>query len=281
MCDADGADLPRMVDGVSGPRRCVRPSYRWTRREMPNRGCIGHMRTGRANAMRVMNANGSIRLDCGSDAVAAGERQLGGGRRGDDEAAGPCCRLDRRRRCSRCSSCSLRRRRAEVGRRLRGCGLRDGLLRRRSAWQERKRIHVALLVRRQAHAEVDVRLAQVDDAARPDRADDGAFGDVRAAPDSDRPEVDERDRVSRRRLDRNGLAAGRNGSGERHGPLRRRNHVRARPCCEIDAAVLSGRVRMRAVERERTQNGSVDRPRPGLRRRGQDERAERDDSDSP
>jgi hypothetical protein len=222
------------------------------------------------------------------------------------------CRRRRRRRCGGARTrhanlgCGRVRLRGSLGRRCLGhrghdrgddgrvrCGNvrggRDGGGRRRGRRcfgdrprrQERQRVDVTLLLACQPNAEVDVRLAHVDDAARSDGPDVDALGDVRAAPDTDRAEVDERGRVPRRRLDRDGLAAGRNCAGERHHALGRRDDVRARRRREIDTAVLSRSVRMRAVERERAQYGAVDRPGPGLRRRcGQDEREKREHSDS-
>jgi hypothetical protein len=94
--------------------------------------------------------------------------------------------------------------------------------------------------------------------------------------------VDEGRRVAERRLDRDGLAATRNGSGERDDAARGREHVRASRGSEVHATVLPGRIRMRMVERERTKDRAVDRPGPRLcRANGQEQRAERNDSNSP
>jgi hypothetical protein len=211
-------------------------------------------------------------------------------------------RLDRFRGLRRLGDCRSRR---DVGRRslgLGGSGRRgrrdvgrgrdtgqDGRrgLRRRpsdrgSRRQERERIDIALVLASDPQAEVDVRLGEIDHAARPDGADDGALGHVRPARDADRPEVHERRGVPERGLDRDGLPAGRHRAGECHDSLGRREHVGSARSAEVNAAVLPGRVRVRTVEGEGTEHRPVDAPGPGLRGRcGQNERTERDDSDSP
>jgi hypothetical protein len=130
--------------------------------------------------------------------------------------------------------------------------LRSGWRRRRARRQERQGIDVSLLVSRPPHAEVDVRLGEVDGAARTDGADDRSLTDVRPTRDGDRTEVDERRRVAGWRLDRDGLPAGRNRAGKGHDAVGRCKDVRARGRGEVDAAVLAGGVRMGVVERERT-----------------------------
>src|SRR6185437_15932156 len=70
-----------------------------------------------------------------------------------------------------------------------------------------------------------------------------------------------------RRLDRNGLPARRHRSRERDDSPGRSEHLRTAGGAEIDAAVLTARVGMRMIERERPQNRSVDRPGPRTRRR--------------
>lgn len=67
------------------------------------------------------------------------------------------------------------------------------------------------------------------------------------------------------RLDRHGLASVRNGAGEGHQASRRRKHGRLGRRTEVDAAMLTSRVGMRVVERERSQDGAVDRPGPRSR----------------
>jgi hypothetical protein len=148
-------------------------------------------------------------------------------------------------------------------------------------WQERQRVDVSLVIGGPTQPEVHERAGEVDDATRPDTPDDVALGDGRSAPHSDRAEVDERGRVAVRGLDRDRLAAARDDPGKRDHSLGGRVHVRAARGAEVDAAVLTGGVRVRAVERERTEDGALDRPRPRLRRRGQHERREREKSESP
>jgi|tagenome__1003787_1003787.scaffolds.fasta_scaffold20964453_2 hypothetical protein len=171
-----------------------------------------------------------------------------------------------------------RRRRNGLRRRLRLCGRsRDGTRR-----QEREGVDVALLLARDAQPEVHERRVEVDDSTRPDGSDDSTFADPGAAYDLDRAQVHERRRVAGRRLDRDRLAAGRHGACEAHDPVGGRAHVRAGGSTEIQAAMLAGRVRMRAVERERPEHRAVDRPGPRLRRRHrQYERAKGEQNESP
>ena len=142
--------------------------------------------------------------------------------------------------------------------------------RRRSGRAERQhgdRIDVTLWIARRPHAEIDVRLGSVGDAARTDRADDGSLRDGRAPGHGDGTQVHERGRVAGRRLDRDRLAAGGHGARERHDACGRREHRRPARGAEIDAAVLPGRIRMRLVEREWAQDRTVHGPGPGLRTR--------------
>jgi hypothetical protein len=148
--------------------------------------------------------------------------------------------------------------------------------------QERQWVDIALILAREPQSEIDERLGEVDHAARADGPDDPALGHARPAPDADRPEVHERRGVPERRLDRDGLPAGRHRAGECDDAFGGRKHVGSGRRPEVDAAVLPGRVRVRTVEGEGTEQRPVDGPGPGLRCGwGQDERAERDDSDSP
>jgi hypothetical protein len=80
--------------------------------------------------------------------------------------------------------------------------------------QERQRIEVTLRIIRTAHPEVDEGHGQLGLSARADRAYDLALRDAVAAPDGERPEMHERDRVAVRRRDRQRLAAGRHRPGE-------------------------------------------------------------------
>jgi hypothetical protein len=90
--------------------------------------------------------------------------------------------------------------------------------------------------------------------------------------------VDERGRISRRRLNRDRLAAGRHGPGKGHHALRRCEHLAAGGYAKIDAAVLSACIGMRVIEEKRPQHRPVDRPRPGSGG-GDGKRARTDDQD--
>jgi hypothetical protein len=273
-----------------------RPLGGWTVAAGPlrRRSCRGsvHLATGHLAAAPLRAANPS--------GVGAGSRRRRGGRRRDarrrhgrlDALPGPRRRGDCRRRrsldrrslgldgCRRRGRCDFWRGRHDS---------LDGPLRlprRRldhgSHRQERQRVDVTLVLSRHPQAEVDKRLRQVDHAARADGPDDGALGHARPAPDADRPEVHERRGVAERRLDRDGLPAGRHRAGERDDTFGRRKHIASAWSPEVDAAVLPGGVRVRTVEGEGTKHRPVDGPGPGLRSGcRQDERAERDDSDSP
>jgi hypothetical protein len=144
--------------------------------------------------------------------------------------------------------------------------------------QQGQRIDIPLRIARRARAEVDVRLRQIDHAARPDRPDDRAFRHDRTAHHRDRPEVHERGGVAERRLDRHRLAAGRHRPCERDHSLRRGAHRAAARSAEIDAAMLAACVGMRVVEHKRPQHRTVDGPRPsaGI---GDRERTRADDQD--
>ena len=144
--------------------------------------------------------------------------------------------------------------------------------------QEGQGIDVALGIARYTRAEVHVRLGQIGDAARTDGAHHRRFSYERAARHSDRPEMDERGRISERCLDRHRLPAGRHRSGKGHHTLRGGKHSAAARRAEVDTAVLAARVRMRVVERERPQYRPVDRPRPGAGT-GDGERTRADDQD--
>jgi len=242
--------------------RSAAHARRWGRH---SRRCFGCLRRHlRADGCRLRHA----RLDRRS-----GRRVLGRLRCRHGLGAGGGRRLARRRR-SRGRHCR-RRRLLDRGPCIRrSCGGRP----RR---QERQRVDVALVVRGHTHTEVDERLGQVDDAARPHRSDDSTFAHGRAALDADRAEVDERRGVPGRRLNGDGLAARRHGPREGDHARRRREDFGPARRADVDAAMLAGRIRMGVIERERMQDGSIDRPGPGLRRRnGQYECAQQHDSES-
>jgi hypothetical protein len=148
--------------------------------------------------------------------------------------------------------------------------------------QQGQGIDVALRIARDARAEVHVRIGKVDDAARTDCPYHRRFAHERAARHSDRPEVDERGRVSKRRLNRHRLPSRRDRSGEGHHTLYRGEHRAAAGRAKVDTSVLAARVRMRMVEPEGPQHRPVDGPRPGLRTRdGERTRANDQDRKSP
>ncbi len=153
----------------------------------------------------------------------------------------------RRRRLGR--RCGSRRRSSRSnGRRGRRRRFRRGAGPRRKKGQ---RVDVALVPPGQSNAEIDERLGELGRAARTDRPDRGAFGDRLATLHGDRPQMLQRRGVTVTRLDGDGLAPTRHGPGERHDAADRSGDRRCGRCTEIDATVLSGRIRMRRVERER------------------------------
>jgi hypothetical protein len=159
---------------------------------------------------------------------------------------------------------------------------RPGCRRRDPRRQQGQGIDVALWIARDARAEVHVRIGQVDDAARTDCPHHRRFSHERAARHSDRPEVDERGRVSKRRLDRHRLPTRRNRPGEGHHALHGGEHRAAAGRAKVDTSVLAARVRVRVVESEGPQHRAVDGPGPGLRvRDGEHARANEQDCKSP
>ena len=158
------------------------------------------------------------------------------------------CRLAARRRCNHRSARRFRRLRRLCARRRR---------------QQCQRIDITLGLARHAHAEVDVRLRAVRGA---DRADERcALRNRRASRHGDRAEMQQRRRVSERRLDRDGLPAGWHGAGKGHDAVDRCPHRCALVAADVDATVLSTGVWMRGIEQERPQHRPVGRPRPRLR----------------
>jgi hypothetical protein len=231
------------LPALSHVRRSVR---RRTHRRRPLGGC-----SVAARPLRGRCGRGGVRLATGhlaaallraanpSDVGAGSRRRRGGRRRGARRRHGRLDALPGPRRLGNC------RRRRSLDRRspgLDGCRRRgrrdfwrgrddrlDGRLRLRrrrldhgSRGQERQRVDVTLVLSRHPQAEVDKRLRQVDHAARADGPGDGALGHARPAPDADRPEVHERRGVAERRLDRDGLPAGRHRAGERDDAFGRR-----------------------------------------------------------
>ena len=158
-----------------------------------------------------------------------------------------------------------RRRRADLSRlrRCPGAGRSAGRIDRCTHRKQRLGVHVALLVGRDADAEVDVRLRPVGLAARADGGHGRPLGDRIALANPNRAEMLQRHGVTVRSADRERPAALRHGSGKRDRAGRRSPHVRAQIAGDVDAAMLAACVRI-APEDERTEDTPVDRPRPGL-----------------
>ena len=140
--------------------------------------------------------------------------------------------------------------------------LRDRrLLLRLTRRKERQRIQIAVRLGGEADAEIDVRLGAFGIAARPDRSDDVAFRDVRPDGNADRSEMDERDRVTVRRADRQAQPLMRELPSERDDARCGRPDIRTSRRADVDSAVLPTCVRI-AVGDERSQHGPVDWPGP-------------------
>jgi hypothetical protein len=142
-----------------------------------------------------------------------------------------------------------------------GRGRRIGGVRR----EEGQRVEVSLRVGRRANAEVDVRRRQLRVPRRADRAYDRAFGHGRPAFHLERPEVEQRDRLRRRRLDRDRPAASRNRPRERDDALGRGENRGSQSGRHVDAPMLPAGVRLSAIEVEPAQDLTVDRPGPRAR----------------
>jgi hypothetical protein len=151
-------------------------------------------------------------------------------------------------------------------------------LRRRPQRQQRHRVDVTVRISRVADAQVNVRLRSLGVAARPDRSDHLSFLDRRPDGDADRAEVDERDRPAIRGPHRQTQPLARQASGERDGAARGRAHVGTGRSADVDAAVLSPRVRVVPGD-ERPQHGTVGGPCPRGGARHQHERGEQDDEE--
>ncbi len=182
-------------------------------------------------------------------------------------------RADRRQRDGRRRGCGCRSghgRCSESGRRSGRRGL-DGRGRRRirdggPRREQRERVQVPLVLRGPPHAEMDVGLADLGLAARPDRADRRSLRDGRMQRDSDRAEVSERHRVAVGGLDREALPRGGDRAGERHGPCgrcERRSSPRRRRRRSLDA----GRRRTDAPDRSETPEAPARRRARSTRRR--------------
>jgi hypothetical protein len=143
--------------------------------------------------------------------------------------------------------------------RRRGLGRRRRLRARR---EQAERIDVAMRIGGNPHAEVDVRGEGDGVGALADGADDGALGDDAAAQDADRAELEKRDRIAVRALDRDRAAATRDHADEGHVAPDRRAHRAPHRTADVDAAVLAARIDV-VAEDEGPQHLPLDRPCPG------------------
>jgi hypothetical protein len=138
--------------------------------------------------------------------------------------------------------------------------------------QERQGIEITLVLRRQPHAQVDVRLIDLAVAARPDRPDRRAFRHRRVPGHADRAEMSERDGVSVERLDRDALSRRRNRAGEGDGSRSRCEHRRTFRAFDVDAPMLPGGIRMGGIELKGAEHRTAGRPCPCARPRRKNER---------
>jgi hypothetical protein len=153
-----------------------------------------------------------------------------------------------------------RRRRDDFG----GC-IRDGGPRGRTDWsrkhrrrrtdhslrQQGLRVDVPLRIGLASHAEVHIGDAQLGLPTRPKCPDAVAFGNSRVLLGRNGAHMGERHRPAVRCLDRQRLPAAGNGARVRHDPTGRSAKRLPRVAAHVDPAVLSRRVRLRGVERER------------------------------
>ncbi len=180
--------------------------------------------------------------------------------------------LGRRRDHDRSRRGRRRRRRPWHRLRRRRLARRRWLYKRR---QEEERVDVPLRLGGSADAQMHVRDGLLGHAARSDGGDRVPFAHRRPAPDRHGAEMEQRDGVAVRRLDRERPSASRHDPGERDDAARRRAHRGAGRRADVDPAVETTRVRIGA-EAERVQNRPLHRPGPPVRRCGRDERGRRD-----
>jgi hypothetical protein len=143
---------------------------------------------------------------------------------------------------------------------------------RRRARQEKQRIEVALLVRRQPDSEMDVRVRQFRLAARADGAHEGSLGDRLPSPHGVRAQMHERDGVSVLGPDRHGLSARGHPTRERDRARHRGGDRAAALGADVDSSMLARRVRVFAVEREEGEHRAADGPGPAESGRRNDQR---------
>jgi hypothetical protein len=108
--------------------------------------------------------------------------------------------------------------------------------------QQRQRVEVAVLIRRDSHSEVDVRLCVLGVAARAGRPQRRSFLENRFAGDADGAQVDEGDRVAVCGLDGDRTPSARDRAGEADDARSGRAHGRTGGRGHVDAAMLATRV---------------------------------------
>ena len=219
---------------------------------------------GRARGGLFGRGRRRARLGCGRGCHGGRGRRRRRSRRGRRGRARHCRRRDRCRRCDR-----RRRRhwsRCSHGDRSRGRGSAYG--------QVRDGIAVALRLRGDSDAEVEIRPGDLGIPARADRADRLPLVDDGTGGHRDRAEMGQRDGESLRRRDRERSSGPGHGSAERHRPGGRRQDDLARRRRDVDPAVLSAGVRMGRIEDEALEDGPAHGPRPGMRHRRDEKRGQ-------
>jgi hypothetical protein len=150
-------------------------------------------------------------------------------------------------------------------RRRRRSGLPDG--------QQRKRVEIPVRIGGQADAEMDVWLRSLWLAARADRPHDLSIADSRSNGQGNRSQVDEGDGIPVLGADRQAEPLARQPAGVGDDPLGRSAYFGSRRRADVDAAVLTARIRVAAGD-ERAEHRPLDRPAPRSRMRGMGEAEE-------
>ena len=237
----------RRPTGADAATCCPRRAASRLRLVLPRRS-LSVSRSGRGRSSRCSRGTTSAVLRCRSSTSTAGRSSAGahsagcgfcqrrrrhGRSRGSGRAdlAGALGR-HRRRRLLRLDG----RRRGRRLRRRRGFRRCD----RRTRRQQRQRVDVPLGIAGDPHAEVDVRLCVFRRPARADQPEGRALGDGCAAANTDRSEVEERDRVAVDRPDGDGEPASGNGARERDRPGGRRADGGASAPADVDSAMVPG-----------------------------------------
>jgi hypothetical protein len=210
--------------------------------------------------------------------IGCGRRRDGGSRRGSRRRRRGCRRRRRGgRRRRRCRGSGLSRSRHRGWRRRNGSGRRlggrrrgSGRCRRLASGKQRQRIDVAMLVGRDADAEVHVWPVVLDLAARANGSDVVALADTGSLLDTELADVRQRDRKPVGGRDRDRQPIRRHRSRERDDAFPRGANRLSGVGADVDAPVLPGRVGIRAG-RERAKDGTTNRPGPGLPSRSRDE----------